>query len=189
MPPDSFFLAPLLIALPLFASISSAQTVSSTILCFAPDEASSYSITSGLNAYGIPYELYIVPSTGITLPILNSSATSGNYGGFITLSELSYSYADGWGSALTDDQWQQMYDYQTTFGVRMTRLDVYPDSDFGTYCPKIFSTKNNTNEEQVSQRLSPVLAAVILPNNLSVFLTQPLFQLQVFKRGSGLQYI
>jgi hypothetical protein len=100
------------------------------------DAETGYSATSGLNAYGIPYELVAVPQAGITLPVLNSSTTSGNYGGIIVLSEVSYDYSTGYASALTDDQWQDLYDYQTSFGVRMVRLDVYPDSDFGTYCPR-----------------------------------------------------
>jgi hypothetical protein len=123
----------LLLASSLFASLTEAISVSSTILVFARDSTSAYSATSGLNAYGIPYELYLVPIGGITLPVLNSSATVGNYGGIITLSEVSYQYTDGWHSALNTSQWQQMYDYQTSFGVRMVRLDVYPDADFGEY--------------------------------------------------------
>lgn len=47
------------------------------------------------------------------------------------LGEVSYDMPTGWGSALTAAQWQQLYDYQTGFGVRMVRLDVYPGSDFG----------------------------------------------------------
>lgn len=90
---------------------------------------SSYSATSGLNAHGIPYQLVIVPSGGTTLPNLNSSATSGNYGGIILLSEP---------SGLTTTQWQEMYTYQEEFGVRMVRLDADPDggadgSSFGDY--------------------------------------------------------
>jgi hypothetical protein len=123
--------AKLLLASSLFTGLSTAISVSSTILVFARDSASAYSATSGLNAYGIPYELHIVPSAGITLPTLNSSTTAGNYGGIITLSEVAYQYTDGWYSAMTTAQWQQLYDYQTSFGVRMVRLDVYPDSDFG----------------------------------------------------------
>jgi hypothetical protein len=127
----SFLFGKLLLASTLFVSFSVAITVSSTILVFARDQASSYSATSGLNAYGIPYELVLVPIGGITLPTLNSSATAGNYGGIITLSEVSYEYSDGWYSAINTTQWQQIYDYQTAFGVRLVRLDVYPDGDFG----------------------------------------------------------
>jgi hypothetical protein len=107
--------------------------VSNTILVFARDAASGASATSGLKGYGIPFELVIVPSSGITLPTLNSTSTSGNYGGILTVSELAYDLgAAGWGSALTTSQWQQLYAYQTSFGVRMVRLDVYPGADFGT---------------------------------------------------------
>lgn len=108
------------------------QTVANTILVFARDTTSAYSATSGLNGYGIPYQLVIVPQAGITLPTLNSSATQGNYGGFIILSEVSYDYSTGWGSAITNDQMNALYAYQTAFGVRMVRLDVYPESSFGT---------------------------------------------------------
>jgi hypothetical protein len=128
----SLFAGPLLIAWSLFASLTSAITLSSTILVFARDTASGFSATSGLNAHGIPYELVVVPETGITLPTLSSSSTNGNYGGIIVLSEVSYGYPTGWASALTAPQWQQLYDYQTEFGVRMVRLDVYPGSEFGT---------------------------------------------------------
>ncbi|KAK4984019.1 hypothetical protein LTR50_006858 [Elasticomyces elasticus] len=106
-------------------------TVDQTILVFARSSAEAYSAYSGLVGYGIPYQLVVVPQTGITLPQLNSSATHGNYGGFITLSELAYNYNGAWGSALTTDQYNQIYAYQTAFGVRMVRLDVYPQSAFG----------------------------------------------------------
>lgn len=66
-------------------SLASAKTVSSQILVFARNAAESTSATSGLNAYGIPFQLILVPSGGITLPTLNST-TVGNYGGIIVMS-------------------------------------------------------------------------------------------------------
>lgn len=112
----------------LVASVAAAQnTVQSTILIFARDTTSAYDAYSGFNAYGIPYDVVIVPQAGITLPTLNSSATQGNYGGIVVLSEVSYSYNGSWESALTTAQWQQLYTYQTAFGVRMVRL-------VGFYC-------------------------------------------------------
>lgn len=128
-------LGSLLFAWSFLASQVSAITVSGTILVFSRDTASAYAGTAGLNAYGIPFQVVVVPQDGITLPSLNSSATNGNYGGFIILSELAYEYTAGWGSALTTAQWQQLYDYQTTFGVRMVRLDVYPSTDLGECWP------------------------------------------------------
>jgi hypothetical protein len=130
--PDNFHFSVLLLtAVSLLASITSAITVSSKILVLARDAESSYSGYSGLRAYGIPYEVVLVPQEGITLPPLSSSSTVGNYGGIIVMSEVSYSYPTGWYSALTDAQWTQIYNYQTSFGVRLARLDVYPTSDFG----------------------------------------------------------
>ncbi|KAF1348161.1 hypothetical protein BDV97DRAFT_299295 [Delphinella strobiligena] len=121
----------LALALALFASIANGLTVSNTILVFARDTDSAYSGTSGLSGYGIPYQTVIVPQAGVTLPTLNSSADAGNYAGFIVLSEVSYDYNGTWSSALTTAQWQQIYDYQNTFGARLVRLDVYPGPDFG----------------------------------------------------------
>lgn len=116
----------------LFVGVSLALEVSSTILVFARDTASSLSATSGLKGYGIPYQVVIVPQNGITLPTLNSSSTTGNYGGFIIVSEVAYEYPTGWSSAITTAQWDALYSYQAAFSVRMVRLDVYPGSDTGT---------------------------------------------------------
>ncbi|KAH7317283.1 hypothetical protein BKA65DRAFT_466259 [Rhexocercosporidium sp. MPI-PUGE-AT-0058] len=124
---------PLLVACSLLASsisLASAKTVSSTILVFARNAAEATSGTSGLKAYGIPYELILVPQGGVTLPTLNSS-TVGNYGGVIVMSEVAYEYSTGWASGITAAQWQAIYDYQTAFGVRLARLDVYPGPEFG----------------------------------------------------------
>ena len=112
---------------------ANALSVSSTVLIFARDTASSNSATSGLQGYGIPYQVEIVPKAGITLPELNSSTTEGNYGGIIVLGEAAYDYDGAWASALSSAQWQQLYDYQTAFGVRMVRLDVYPGPNFGKF--------------------------------------------------------
>jgi hypothetical protein len=113
--------------------VSGAITVSSTILVFARDTASAYSVTSGLTGYGIPYQLVIVPQAGIALPTLNTSTTSGNFGGILILSDVAYSYSTGWASALTAAQLTQLFTYQTAFGVRMVRLDAFPTADFGMY--------------------------------------------------------
>jgi hypothetical protein len=106
-----------------FSNSTGGQTVANTILILARDQASSYSATSGLQGYGIPYELQ--------LPTLNSSTTQGNYGGIIILAEVSYDYGgDTWASALTAAQFATLYAYQSDFGVRMVRIDVYPGPSF-----------------------------------------------------------
>jgi hypothetical protein len=114
--------------------ISSTTTVQSTVLIFARDPVSAYSAFSGLNAYGIPYSLVVVPQTGITLPVLNSSATVGNYGAIVILSEVSYDYGGtlGYQSALNATQLAEIYAYQAAFGIRLVRLDSFPSADSGT---------------------------------------------------------
>lgn len=60
------------------------------------------------------------------MPALNSS-DHGNYGAIVTVNELVYPG----GSALTTDQWDILYAYQLTYGVRMVRLGVSPTAAFG----------------------------------------------------------
>ncbi|KAK3395084.1 hypothetical protein B0H63DRAFT_556175 [Podospora didyma] len=128
---------------------SAAISVSNTILVLARDAAAATSATSGLQGYGIPYKVAIVPESGITLPSLSASVTQGNYGGIIIMSEVAYPYPAGWGSALTAAQWQTLYDYQTSFGVRMVRLDSFPSTEFGVTTAVGGSGCCNTGVEQL----------------------------------------
>lgn len=106
--------------------------VSSNILIIARDNSSASDSTSGLNGYGVPFTTLIVPQSGVELPALNSS-TGGNFGGIVITGEVSYDYGgqDGFRSALTPDQWNQLYAYQLQYGVRMVHQDVYPGPKFG----------------------------------------------------------
>lgn len=128
-----------------------AITVSSTVLIIARDEDAAFTGYSVIEGYGIPYQVLLVPATGAALPQLNSSATAGNFGGIVVVSDVAYSLSSGWGSALTASQWRQMYDYQLAFGVRMVRLDAVPSSEFGvtslggTSLDQLVSLTNTTN--------------------------------------------
>ncbi|KAH8693314.1 hypothetical protein GQ44DRAFT_832799, partial [Phaeosphaeriaceae sp. PMI808] len=123
-------------------------TISSTILVIARDEsAAENGAAAGLRGYGIPFEIVTVPRTGISaLPDLNMSATYGNYGGIVILSEVGYNYDNRYYSALTQTQWDSLMAYQTQFGVRMVRLDVFPTAEFGVV---ISSNGSNLNDEPV----------------------------------------
>jgi hypothetical protein len=122
-------------------------TISSTVLIIARDStAAENSAAAGLRGYGIPFEVVTVPQAGITnLPVLNSSSTHGNYGGIVIVAEVAYNYDTSYYSALTRRQWNDLYAYQTTFGIRMVRLDVFPTSDFG-----VSTNTGNLNDEPVS---------------------------------------
>ncbi|KAJ6132985.1 hypothetical protein N7471_008200 [Penicillium samsonianum] len=106
--------------------------VAADILVIARDAASAGVASSGLNGYGIPFTTLIVPSAGVALPNLNGTA-GGNFGGIVVASEVSYEYGGtlGFQSALTTDQWNQLYAYQLEYGVRMVQYDVYPGPKFG----------------------------------------------------------
>ena len=129
---------------PLESQASVIGTTSSTFLVIAlasSTQSQLDSAKSGLNDYGIPFQLLLVPNGNVTLPPLNTSTSSGNYGGIVILSELSYSYVDStgatlWTSALSTDQWNLLFDYQVAFGVRMVRLGAFPsnsgEQDSGT---------------------------------------------------------
>ncbi|KAJ5816685.1 hypothetical protein N7447_008918 [Penicillium robsamsonii] len=106
--------------------------VAADILVIARDAASASVASSGLNGYGIPFTTLIVPSAGVALPDLNGTA-GGNFGGIVVAAEVSYDYGGdkGFQSALTTDQWTQLYAYQLEYGVRMVQYDVYPGPNYG----------------------------------------------------------
>lgn len=108
-------------------------TVDGTILILAPDSYTTASAGLGLEGYGIPYQTLIVPKSGVTLPVLNSSPTEGRFGGIITLGGLSYDYDGVFQSAITTQQWDALDQYQEDFRVRMVRLDEFPGTDFGEF--------------------------------------------------------
>jgi hypothetical protein len=125
------------LALQVSVALAAAKGVSTKILVLARDDYTATQATSGLQAYGIPYEKVVVPKAGVVLPTLNSTASDGNYGGIILVNEVAYSYDSGWGSAITAEQWQQIYDYQTAFAVRLVRIDAYPSSKFGKFSSRV----------------------------------------------------
>ncbi|KOC11131.1 extracellular serine-rich protein, partial [Aspergillus flavus AF70] len=113
------------------ASVIANGNVAGNILVIAKDTAAANVATSGLNGYGIPFTTLLVPQSGVTLPELNGTS-GGNFGGIVVASEVSYDYgAQGFQSALTTDQWNQLYAYQLEYSVRMVQYDVYPGPNYG----------------------------------------------------------
>ncbi|KAL4870855.1 hypothetical protein BDV12DRAFT_45136 [Aspergillus spectabilis] len=110
---------------------SATGTLAANVLIIARDATQANVASSGLNGYGIPFTTLVVPQAGVELPALNTSS-GGNFGGIVVAGEVSYDYGgDNWRSALTDDQWNQLYAYQLAYGVRMVQYDVYPGPKFG----------------------------------------------------------
>lgn len=108
------------------------RTVTSTVLIIAKDDSEVDTASPVLDGYGIPWQKLLVPKDGTALPPLNTTATDGLFGSIIMAGGIVYEYNGAYRSALTDAQWQQLYNYQTSFSVRMVRFNEYPGSAFGT---------------------------------------------------------
>lgn len=113
--------------------VAAATTVTSTALIIAANDADVAKASLGLDAYGIPWTKALIPQAGGSLPVLNSSATNGNYGSIVVLDSVAYDYNGTYRSALTTDQWNQLYSYQSAFHVRMVRLEEFPGPEFGEH--------------------------------------------------------
>ncbi|KAF2753661.1 hypothetical protein EJ05DRAFT_514619 [Pseudovirgaria hyperparasitica] len=114
------FLCLLLVDVFISCPFVNAISVKSNILVIAQNDNTLSTADAVLKGYGIPYTNELIATSTDSLPSLNDSATSGNYGGFIVH-----------GTALSTGQLQQIYSYQAAFGVRMVRWDVVPTAEFG----------------------------------------------------------
>ncbi|KAH7366800.1 hypothetical protein B0T11DRAFT_237061 [Plectosphaerella cucumerina] len=106
--------------------------IENKVLVIARDIDGANAASAGLQGYGIPWDNFLVPKEGATLPVLNSTATTGRYSAIIVIDALAYEYADGWRSAVTDAQWNTLWSYQTSFRVRMVRINEFPGPAFGS---------------------------------------------------------
>lgn len=114
-----------------FTSLSECLSSNSTTLIIAATEKNAVKASYLLNGYGVGFEVLLVPQNGTSLPVLNNT-DGGNYGLVVVVSEAVYT-ANGTSSAgLTPAQWNQLYDYQRNFNIRMVHLDVTPGPKYGT---------------------------------------------------------
>lgn len=124
-------LAGVLSTLSILTGVVHALTVDSKVLIIGRDDIDVKSTSTGLEAYGIPYEAVMIPRGGGALPALAASADHGNFGSIVLVGSVSFKYDNGYASALTPEQWTQLYQYQSTYKVRMVRLNEFPGPNFG----------------------------------------------------------
>lgn len=167
---------------------AAAITVGSTVLILARDDAEAKGAAMGLDGYGIPYQKVIFPAGGANLPVLNSSATQGNYGGIVVISNVAYDNNGTFASALTPQQWAQINSYQSTFKVRMVRINEFPSAEFGElrgmqrrYSVRFVLTFSKVPSWPIL--LSPAVAEAT-PSKRSVSPIFPSFPGQISKRTS-----
>ncbi len=91
-------------------------------------------IKSILNQIGVPYDTLIASQTPLTAQTLSDGLGAGRYQGILlTTGNLAYNAASGWQSALTQAQWQMLWQYETDFRVRQATLYTYPAGAPDTY--------------------------------------------------------
>lgn len=70
-------------------NLLASTTVKATVLVIARNNDEARSVTSGLNGYGVPFQVLLVPQAGVALPTLSNTA-GGLFGSIVALSGLAY---------------------------------------------------------------------------------------------------
>ncbi|MDB5777775.1 MAG: hypothetical protein JWP79_2491 [Polaromonas sp.] len=85
-------------------------------------------IKSILDQIGIPYDTLIASQKALTAQTLSDGLGAGRYQGiFLTTGNLAYEASpNNWQSALTQAQWQTLWQYEADFRVRQATLYTYP---------------------------------------------------------------
>ena len=117
------------------ATTCSAPTIDAKVLVIAADgkEADLPAIQQALDDLGTPYTVYTAASTpnGLT-PDKLSSGCHGYYQGVIlTDGDLSYNNGTSWVSALSSQEWTNLWTYESTMKVREISWYTYPTADYG----------------------------------------------------------
>ncbi|MCL6647486.1 MAG: hypothetical protein K6U89_04055 [Chloroflexi bacterium] len=109
-------------------------------------EAALPAITQALDYLGTPYHLHLAVGNPITITrAFLSDGTVGRYQGIILAQgQTSYSPDGGqsYRSALSEEEWQALWDYAAAYGVRQLGWYTYPTLDFGWTVPTAIDTTN-----------------------------------------------
>lgn len=114
---------------------TSQTSVDAKVLVVAGDgnEADLPLITQTLDYLGTPYTLWVAADHpgGLTASML-SNADHGYYQAvMLTTGGLSIDRNGQWASALSDAEWQALWQYEAAFGVRQVTWYTYPTPDYG----------------------------------------------------------
>jgi hypothetical protein len=95
-----------------------------------------------LDYMGTPYDLYVGKQTpgGLTSAALSSGAHGFYQGVILTTGSLAYFDGTTYVSALTQTEWQALWAYEATFGIRQVTWYTYPTADYGFQTPTAVDT-------------------------------------------------
>ena len=116
-----------------------AQTLRARVLVLSADgsEATLPAIRQILDVLGTPYDVYVATQTphGLTADRLANGADANYQAVILATGELAYFGPNGWGSALADDEWATLWDFESAFGVRQATFYAYPQPSYGMNWP------------------------------------------------------
>lgn len=130
-------------------------TVDLKVLVLASDgtEADLSAIQQVLDYLGTPYTLYIASQhpNGLTPDKLSNSCHGYYQGVILTNGQLVHSNGTSSVSALSQQEWTNLWNYEAKLGVRQLSWYTYPTSDFGYQAP---SSSLNTASQPISAQLT-----------------------------------
>ncbi len=114
-------------------------TLDLKVLVIATDgtEADLSAITQTLDYLGTPYTVYLAAKTpnGLTPDKLSNGCHGFYQGVILTNGELGYFNGTAWVSALSQQEWVNLWTYQAAMGVRELSWYTYPNADYGYQPP------------------------------------------------------
>ncbi len=160
------------------------RTVDLKVLVLATDgtEADLPAIQQALDYLGTPYTVYIASQhpNGLT-PATLSNGCHGYYQGVIlTNGQLVYDNGTSSVSALSQQEWTNLRNYEASRGIRQLNWYTYPTSDFGYQAP---SSSFNTTSKPISAQLTSQaqstfpymnMGSTVTIQNVYAYLAKPL---------------
>lgn len=118
-----------------FQSSSSAVTVEAKVLIISADgtESDLPAIKQAFELVGMPYKVWIAAQDPqpLTLDRLANGTYAFYSGVVLTTGSLAYDSGTGWVSALSSEEWQNLWNFEAMFGVRQVTWYTYPTPDYG----------------------------------------------------------
>jgi hypothetical protein len=126
-------------AVPAITSPCPSPTIDLKVLIIASDgqEVELQAIKQALDYLGTPYTIYVASQTpnGLTPDKLSNGCHGFYQGVILTNGTLSYYNGTNWVSALSQQEWTNLWNYEATMGVREISWYTYPTADFGYQPP------------------------------------------------------
>ncbi|KAJ3047167.1 hypothetical protein HK097_000168 [Rhizophlyctis rosea] len=134
------------------------------------DQEGRQAVENGLNGYGIPYTVLPIAKAGYTgtLPLTDASGNPLYSSIIVQPAQLQYDYGtEGWKSALTQAQWDQINAYEVTHKVRRVLIDDSPRAEHNTAVanPAVWGCCNTGVTQNIALNLPSDLAYLGLKNN------------------------